>query len=460
MSTAAFHSPFDLRVHLVYHQIRILGQGDSYLTSNSHATTDKKQKRWKRRFWTLVAFLLLLIQQGSAIRPDDWFPQQVGVFIAGRYFDFIGWEIKAAGLKVAQAAAPTQWQLEGTQRSQLVRDYLELLREIHELENRLREQYATLEGRALIEVVRPLEASLTALRDRQAEWQPLVEAILEEQVTAVLIDEGFATAGLLPPPVRFHFTQTPLYLVVSPRDEIKTEYGTMLRPDIPLEEQIALEKAIDATLDVSSLVEKVGGVGVYPTMVIESTWLPWIADTIAHEWSHNYLFLRPLGWHYLDTPQLRTINETVASIFGEEISQKVLARYYPDLVPRHVKKRRNIGWQPPPQDPAAFDFNREMRETRLRVDGLLAQGKVKEAEAYMEARRQLFVEHGYLHLRKLNQAYFAFHGSYATGPGSVDPIGPMLKRLRLRHDSLKSFVDAVQGITTYQDLEQILAEGR
>lgn len=429
------------------------------MASNARATTDSKQKRWKRRFWTLAALLLLVIQQGSAIRPDDWFPQQVGVFIAGRYFDFIGWELNAAGIKVAQMAAPTHWQMDDVQRAQLVRDYLDLLRQIHELENRVREQYATQEGQPLVEVIHPLEAELAALRERQAGWQPLVEAILEEQVMAVLIDEGFATAGVLPPPVRFHFTQTPLYLVVSPRDKIETRYGTMLRPDIPLEAQVALEEAIDGALDVSSLVERVGGVGVYPTMVIESTWLSWIVDTIAHEWSHNYLFLRPLGWHYLDNPQIRTINETVASLFGREISQQVLARYYPDLVAPHIKKRRNIGWEPPPQDPSAFDFNREMRETRLRVDELLAEGKVEEAEAYMETRRQLFVEHGYLHLRKLNQAYFAFHGSYAVGTGSVDPIGPMLKRLRLRHDSLKSFVDAVQNITTYQDLERILAEG-
>jgi hypothetical protein len=35
----------------------------------------------------------------------------------------------------------------------------------------------------------------------------------------------------------------------------------------------------------------------------------------------------------------------------------------------------------------------------------------------------------------------------------------LLKRLRLRHDSLKSFIDVVKGITTSDDLERILAEG-
>ena len=419
----------------------------------------RRGRRWGRWFWTLVAFLLLIVQQRSAIHPDDWFPQQAGVFIAGRYFDFVGWELNAAGLKVAQAVAHTHWQLDDAQRRQLVLDYFDLLWQIHDLENHIQQQYATLTGQALAETLASMEEELAALRSQQTAWQPLVEAILEEQVTAVLTDEGFAPAGVLFPPLRLHFTQTPLYLIVSPRDEIKTKHGTMLRANMSLEDRVALEEAIDGALDVSSLVEGIGGLATYPTMVVESSWLPWIADTMAHEWSHNYLFLRPLGWHYLDSPQLTTINETVACIFGQEVSHKVLMRYYPELVPRHIKRRHNIGWQPPPKDPAAFDFGREMRETRLRVDELLAEGKVEEAEAYMEARRCIFVEHGYRHLRKLNQAYFAFHGSYAIGPGAIDPIGPLLKRLRLRHDSLKSFIDAVQGITTYEDVERILAEG-
>ena len=70
-----------------------------------------------------------------------------------------------------------------------------------------------------------------------------------------------------------------------------------------------------------------------------------------------------------------------------------------------------------------------MRTTRLKVDTLLAQGKIAEAEAYMEAQRQVIVNHGYA-LRKLNQAYFAFHGSYAEGPSATDPIGPKLRALQ------------------------------
>jgi hypothetical protein len=103
-----------------------------------------------------------------------------------------------------------------------------------------------------------------------------------------------------------------------------------------------------------------------------------------------------------------------------------------------------------------FDFNREMREIRLRVDELLAQGKVEEAEAFMEERRKYLVEQGY-YIRKLNQAYFAFHGSYATGPASVSPIGGQLKELRRRSPTLAHFLRRVARMSSYQDLLEALS---
>jgi len=151
---------------------------------------------------------------------------------------------------------------------------------------------------------------------------------------------------------------------------------------------------------------------------------------------------------------MRSINETVADIVGMEVGREVLRRHYPHLVP-----------PPPPvegaepAEPEPFDFVREMRTTRVEVDRLLAEGKVEEAEVYMEARRQFFVEHGYL-LRKLNQAYFAFHGTYATGPAAspVDPVGQGLPRLRAQVGSLREFLDLVSGLRTYEDFERLMEE--
>ena len=194
-------------------------------------------------------------------------------------------------------------------------------------------------------------------------------------------------------------------------------------------------------------------------MIIPVSDLAWIADTVAHEWTHNYLEFRPLGQHYSDSGDTRTLNETVASIVGGEIGQAVIERYYPELVPSPA----------PPPAPApgkvaqatasaapSFNYGQTMRETRLHVDDLLAQGRVSEAEAFMEEQRRVLWEHGY-RIRKLNQAYFAFHGSYAVGPGATDPIGDKLRALRQRSPNLLAFVQAVAGITSVTELDAALA---
>jgi len=82
---------------------------------------------------------------------------------------------------------------------------------------------------------------------------------------------------------------------------------------------------------------------------------------------------------------------------------------------------------------------------------------VADAEQYMEIRRQLFVENGY-NLRTLNQAYFAFHGSYGTGAAASSPIGPDLVRLRELSPDLRTFLETVRWFTSADDLTQALAK--
>jgi hypothetical protein len=98
-----------------------------------------------------------------------------------------------------------------------------------------------------------------------------------------------------------------------------------------------------------------------------------------------------------------------------------------------------------------------MRQTRITVDQLLALGEVEEAERYMELRRQHFVENGYP-IRVLNQAYFAFHGSYGTGAASTSPLGPNLERLRKLTPNLLTFLQAVRSLQTPADVENVLLE--
>ncbi|GAI83609.1 unnamed protein product, partial [marine sediment metagenome] len=62
------------------------------------------------------------------------------------------------------------------------------------------------------------------------------------------------------------------------------------------------------------------------------------------------------------------------------------------------------------------------------------------------------------YIRKLNQAYFAFHGAYADQPTSIDPIGVELRELRNKSASLKDFLETVSDMTSRQELSDALNE--
>jgi len=91
----------------------------------------------------------------------------------------------------------------------------------------------------------------------------------------------------------------------------------------------------------------------------------------------------------------------------------------------------------------------------LAVDAYLAEGEIEQAEMFMEERRQFLISNGY-YIRKLNQAYFAFHGTYADRPASISPIGQELKQLRSQSASLKDFLDTVAVMTSHQDLLELI----
>jgi hypothetical protein len=82
---------------------------------------------------------------------------------------------------------------------------------------------------------------------------------------------------------------------------------------------------------------------------------------------------------------------------------------------------------------------------------MLAQGQISQVEAYMEQQRLILASHGYL-IRKLNQAFFAFYGSYADQPGFENPIADNLKALRGKSTSLAAFVEKASSLTNPDDL--------
>jgi hypothetical protein len=408
------------------------------------------RKRWLKVLFILVAGSFLLAF--SNYPPGDEL-QRIRAFSRDREFDFVGWTLNAFGTKLNQAALDATETSSPEDQRQVVLDYLDLVNRISQAEGHLNAIYAD------PEVVNPEQAS-ALVRDKLAELKaerhrlgPVVETILQSQISETVADLGLTYGGQPLPPVLYHSSPLPTALIVSPREEIIQEHNISLEPDISIDERTILEERVDTGLDVSSLIVDVGGIGVYPTMVVETGNLNFLTEVVAHEWVHNFLTLRPLGLNYLSSPELRTMNETAAAIAGREIGRLVMERHYPEQLPPPPPAESEID-PGEPLEPPAFDFREEMRQTRVTVDQLLAEGKVEAAEEYMEARRQIFWENGY-RLRKLNQAYFAFYGAYADEPGGAageDPVGAAVRRFFSESPSLASFLKRIAWMTSFEEL--------
>ena len=85
---------------------------------------------------------------------------------------------------------------------------------------------------------------------------------------------------------------------------------------------------------------------------------------------------------------------------------------------------------------------------------MLTESRVEEAEVYMEVERKRLVDKGY-YLRRLNQAYFALHGTYATSPGFESAIGTELKAIRVKSSTLGEFVRLVGNVANPGDLPHL-----
>ncbi|MEW6033442.1 MAG: hypothetical protein AB1603_01140 [Chloroflexota bacterium] len=282
--------------------------------------------------------------------------------------------------------------------------------------------------------------------------KPVVQDILKQQLAQVLRDQGLTTSfgpfsALLFPPLRFELTELPFVLAVSPREKIELLQTVLLDPSLSEEETAKIEADVEK-LGLSAVVERTGGVAVYPSAIPEGQPLQSTLSAIAHEWFHQYLFFRPLGRAYWSNYEMRTINETVADMAGQEAGRLVYERYYGDLTESRKSGTQTAGVP-------SFDFNKEMRGTRATVDFYLEHGMVAEAERYLEERRLFFIRNGY-YIRRLNQAYFAFHGSYGDDPASVSPVSQQLAELRRQSGSLGEFVKLVSQVSNSEELNRLV----
>ena len=443
---------------------------------------------WLRRH--VLRLVLVIIFLVTNLRADVLLTQDretgLNQILAGRLFDFGTWLTSAWTNKLGHELIAPQRGLNDAEQVQFVRDYMAAVQRFQKLEGQIAQTFTDPATPDPQTASAPLRQKRDTLRAYINARQNLAEAIVQEQVESVLREEGFALGGQVLPPVRFRFTDLPDVLIISRRDKIERIDQRELTTGLTVDTFDQIEREVDQRFNVSSIVEPIGGLGSYPTMLGETSHIPWTIGTVAHEWTHNFLLLSYVGRNYASDSAARTINETAATIVQQEIDKRVLQRFYPELMSQWDSGSvsqwisGSVGqWNCEcaswsycstvlltycPTTPLLaslsaandFDFNKAMRETRVTADELLAQGEIDAAEAYMEQRRKLFVQNGY-GIRKLNQAYFAFHGAYNAVPGGApaagkDPIGPAVQDLRKHSKTLGDFVRAIAEVTSLADV--------
>ena len=422
------------------------------------------KKNWLQIAWRGVRLATLLIVLtailgGSAISVGGLL-SRLQVHTRQIEFDYSSWTLDAMAAKLSGYALNLNRFLSPEEQSRLVLETLAQVARVDTLSIEVLMIYSDPSIADPDAASQSLRQDLAQAEARLQALAPTAEAILQSQLVDVLGEVGLDMGGQVLPPSLYRSSEMPYSLVVSPRDQIARVVDISLSPSMTTEGMEALENRVFDELDRSALVVPIGGIGTYPTMVKQSSNLVWLTEVIAHEWVHNFLTLRPLGMNYYTSEDLRTINETTASLAGKELGRLILEKYYPDQVPPEIVETPSgtpsggglLSLEP---EPEVFDFRAEMRQTRIEVDRLLAEGKIEDAESYMEVRREFFWQNGYL-IRKLNQAYFAFYGAYNDAPGGgaagEDPIGPAVVAYRDRFESLAEFLKAISWVNSVDGL--------
>ncbi len=392
---------------------------------------------------SLLCLFVVLVRRSTLPTEHPDFVMLVA--LRGQQFNFIEWEATTLAWKAQQAVRGLHRSVSAQEGAQHVQTYLAQLGTVMQLEAQL--ESATAQATFSPSQIVAWQTERDRLRSVLARDQMLIESILENQVRQVLVAEGFHVGGWLFPPISMHFTQPTQLLVFSSREQIQMGQTWTLKGGT-LEERERLEQLALEELDQSAIVVGIGGMAVYPAMVIEHPDVETVVDTFAHEWLHHYLMFYPLGYEteLFANPEARNINETTATLFGQQIAKRVLDRYYSAWIQSSTLTNAERA--------QTFDYYAEMNETRVEVDRLLSQGQVAPAESYMEQRRLWFVQNGY-NIRKLNQAWFAFYGGYqvqGVGIGGTDPTGAWIQSLLEISPNLKAWVMTLRSVTTRAEL--------
>ncbi len=402
-----------------------------------------------------VVTLSLLITSCTSSKNFDY---KINEILKSYKFSIAEWEIEAISNEIEDY-------LFGvgdfaTDDSTIVVEYFSIIQQINDLTRQIEIDNKTIVQNDIEQSKKDLEQ----LRRQKNELEDRVERVIQEQIKETLRKKGihhpldhYLDFTFHFPPINFELEMPPNLLVVSPREKIERIEEVTLIQELNMEERQQIEDSLDE-LGVSSIVVGLGGIATYPSFVNDNAGLQFTLNIAIEEWLHQYLFFRPLGFLYslhlagiAPDSEIAVLNETLVDIARQEIGDLLYQDYYSqffqeELITQEGRNQPNI---------TEFDFYKEMREIRLAVDDYLANGEVDQAEKFMEQKRIFLASNGY-YIRRLNQAYFAFYGTYAAGPISVNPIGEELKTIREQISSLSEFINRVSAVTSRNELKSIL----
>ena len=418
----------------------------------NHTAEPKRQFGWRRKFIMVLLMATLVVARTDGLRLTP-----VELIAYQHLFSLVEWEVGNFPKKwlhtltnLFPGAKPSH-----EERVELIDEYLQTVRRANKEERRIEGASELRSFRAGGSAAKSEPVSDELLRELLAEerrLQPGAEEAVEAEIAGVMatldLDSRF---GIIWPPVDIKFGNLPALLVISPRNEIKMVGAVFLDPEIEPFERDDVERQVYDELDYVAYADDIAGLATFPNMVSDSHTTRTVIRTAVHEWMHSYWFFHPFGRNYFASIEMTTLNETAATLVGDEVGDMVFERLGGDLKvnARRYEAAHRI-------DP---NFTKFMRETRIEAERLLAEDQVDEAEEYMRRRQWDLRLRGY-YIRKLNQAYFAFRGRYADSPASISPVGDQIRELRTYMTDIGEFIQTISKVSTPEEFDALLERYR
>ena len=248
------------------------------------------------------------------------------------------------------------------------------------------------------------------------------------------------------PSPEFNVGSSPKLLVTSPRNKIERKEEILLVPSIDIETIEALEGRA-ASDELSSVIINIGGLATYPSIIAEGKSSRELFLTISHEWLHQYLIFHPLGRSYFSNKEMKEINETLANIFSKKLLKS--------LCEKDFEIKNEMCSVSPVKDENKFDYREFMKKLRINVDQLLSEGKIKNAEKLMNESTLILNNNG-IKIRKINQAWFAFNGTYGDSPSSISNFNDELNNLIDSYGTLKDAINDIKNISSLDEYKDMI----